>query len=763
MRLRRAGLSSFLYRYRDRDVEIMLGKLLAGRYKVISNLGEGGFGKTYLAEDHKLPGNPECVVKQLKPLTPKVLPTARKLFDREAKCLQNMGKHDRIPQLFAYFDEEEEFYLVEEYIEGNPLSQELNIYEKLSEGEVIAILQEILSILEFVHGQKVIHRDIKPSNIIRRKQDGKLVLIDFGSVKQLSLQNLNPHEQEQLTVAISTAGYTAIEQLQGKPRFSSDIYALGITAIQALTGNNPRDLQWDVNTGHVIWHHQASVSSQIAGILDKMVCPSLRDRYQSVGEVLDELGSCTRLLTENTHVISEIRNPSNALTEVKREASTVASTNSPVATPHPGIKLPTFSLRTLKPWQGLVLLAGITAILGIAELIYPLVRPTYQLHRGERLLELRQLEDALESFQNVIKIQPKNAEGWEGRGDALRQLERNQAALAAYDKSLQLRPNDSETWNKKGRALYKQGSPEQALSAQEKAIKIDSSNARAWSDKGIALIGLQRYEDALQAFKKAKKLKPQDPTVWQNQALVLEYLRRPQEAIEVYEEAVVTYNESLSAKPKDPVAWVDRGAVLSKLQRLEEALYSYEKAIEVNPKFYLAWHNKGNAFYFLGRYDEALAAYDKAIEIRPKSYLTWHSRGSLLAAGKKDFEEAIKSFDKVIEIRPSFHHAWRDRGLALSNLERYSKAIASFDKALQLQPKDHQSWVGRGIALMKLERNSEALAAFDRAKDIQPKNPYIWANRGLVLEKMRRNQEARDSYREALKIDPTFPLPTQGQ
>ncbi|NEO97915.1 MAG: tetratricopeptide repeat protein [Symploca sp. SIO2E9] len=739
----------------------MLGKLLAGRYKVIDHLGEGGFGKTYLAEDHKLPGNPKCVVKQLKPLTPKVLPTARRLFDREAKCLQDLGKHDRIPQLFAYFDEEEEFYLVEEYIEGNPLSQELNIYDKLSEGEIIAVLQEILSILEFVHEQKVIHRDIKPSNIIRRKQDGKLVLIDFGSVKQLSLQNFNPHEQEQLTVAISTAGYTPMEQLQGKPRFSSDIYALGITAIQALTGNNPRDLQWDTNTGQVIWHHQASVSSQIASILDKMVRPSLRDRYQSVAEVIDELRSCTKLLTEATQVVSEIRSPSSALTETRQEASVVASTNSPAVTSHPGTRLPTLSLPTLKPWQWLVCLAGITAILGVVELIYPLLRPIYQLHRGEQLLESQQLEDALESFQNVIKIKPKNAEGWEGRGDALRQLERNQAALAAYDKALYLRPNDSETLNKKGRALYKQGKYEEALSAQEKAIKFDSNNARAWSDKGIALIGLERYEEALQAFKKAKKLKPQDPTVWQNQALVLEYLKRPQEAIEVYEEAVVTYTESLSANPKDPVAWVDRGGVLSKLQRLEEALYSYEKAIEVNPKFYLAWHNKGNAFYFLGRYDEALAAYDQAIEIRPKSYLTWHSRGSLLAAGKKDFEKAIKSFDKVIEIRPSFYHGWRDRGLALSKLERYPEAIASFDKALDIQPNDAQSWVGRGIALMKLERYREALAAFDRAKDIQPNNPYIWANRGLVLEKIGLPKEAGDSYREALRIDPKFPLPTQ--
>src|ERR671933_63504 len=166
----------------------MLGKTLSGRYKIVKHLGGGGFGQTYIAEDLQLPGNPLCVVKQLKPKATEqlALQIARRLFDREAQVLYQLGNHDQIPRLLAHFEEEQEFYLVQEFIEGHELRQEMPIGVHLSETQVIAILQDILKVLEFVHQQDVIHRDIKPSNLIRRKRDGKIFLIDFGAVKQLS-------------------------------------------------------------------------------------------------------------------------------------------------------------------------------------------------------------------------------------------------------------------------------------------------------------------------------------------------------------------------------------------------------------------------------------------------------------------------------------------------------------------------------------------------------------------------------------------------
>lgn len=269
----------------------MLGKLLDRRYQVTQVLGAGGFGRTYLAQDTRRPGNPTCVVKQLKPLTsePSFLETARRLFTSEAETLEQLGHHDQIPRLLAYFEEEQEFYLVQEYIEGHTLSQELQPSQRWDESRVIDLLKEVLGILEFVHHHGVIHRDIKPDNLIRRNSDQKLVLVDFGAVKQIRTQMASAYGQPSATVAIGTPGYMPSEQALGQPRPSSDIYALGVIAIQALTGLMPISIQEDLNTGELLWQHLVSISRGLANVLAKMVRYHFKDRYQTASEVLQAL------------------------------------------------------------------------------------------------------------------------------------------------------------------------------------------------------------------------------------------------------------------------------------------------------------------------------------------------------------------------------------------------------------------------------------------------------------------------------------------
>lgn len=263
--------------------------LLAGRYQITKVLAQGGFGQTYLAEDTQRPGNPICVVKHLMPARrdPKFLQVARRLFQTEAKILEVLGQHDRIPQLLAYLEEKDEFFLVEEYIEGAPLSDELPVDKRLSESVVMDLLTEILEILAFIHQHQVIHRDIKPSNIIRREKDSRLVLIDFGAVKQIHPPS-GP-ETESPTVAIGTRGYAPPEQLAGYPRPASDIYAVGMLGIQALTGISTQHLPRDEETGTVVWRPLADVSDRLAEIFDRMVSYHFSDRYQSAAAVLKDL------------------------------------------------------------------------------------------------------------------------------------------------------------------------------------------------------------------------------------------------------------------------------------------------------------------------------------------------------------------------------------------------------------------------------------------------------------------------------------------
>ncbi|MBW4476467.1 MAG: protein kinase [Tolypothrix brevis GSE-NOS-MK-07-07A] len=266
----------------------MIGKLLDHRYQVVRVLATGGFGQTYIAQDTRRPGNPICVVKHLKGANsdPKIFETAKRLFQSEAETLEKLGNHDQIPRLLAYFDENKEFYLVQEFIEGHTLSEELIPSQRWSESEVIQMLLEVLNILEFVHREGVIHRDIKPDNIIRRTSDHKLVLVDFGAVKQLRSPNLTFAGQTTATVAIGTPGYMPTEQGQGKPRPNSDIYSLGIIAIQALTGVAPMNFQEDPDTGEIVWQHLAPVSPELAAVLSKMVRYHFKDRYNSVMQAL---------------------------------------------------------------------------------------------------------------------------------------------------------------------------------------------------------------------------------------------------------------------------------------------------------------------------------------------------------------------------------------------------------------------------------------------------------------------------------------------
>ncbi|MEH1819612.1 MAG: serine/threonine-protein kinase [Nostoc sp.] len=267
--------------------------LLRDRYQVIKPLGQGGFGATFLANDQGLPGEPSCVIKQLRPSgsAPHVLQMARELFEREAKTLGKIGNHPQVPRLLDYFEDHEQFYLVQEYISGDTLQEEVKLNGILSETGVKQFLSEILPLLQYIHEQKVIHRDIKPANLIRRTQDSRMVLIDFGAVKnQISQSTTSPSGQTALTAyAIGTPGFAPPEQMAMRPVYASDIYALGVTCIFLLTSKTPKDLDYNPNTGEMMWEQLVQVSDHLSNVLRKMLDVSVRNRYQSAADVLRAL------------------------------------------------------------------------------------------------------------------------------------------------------------------------------------------------------------------------------------------------------------------------------------------------------------------------------------------------------------------------------------------------------------------------------------------------------------------------------------------
>ncbi|MGG6240501.1 protein kinase domain-containing protein [Nodosilinea sp. AN01ver1] len=263
---------------------------LGGRYHIVQPLGSGGFGQTFSAQDLHLPGHPICVVKQLKPQVSSAeeLQTARRLFDTEAQTLYKLGSHPQIPGLLAHFEEDQEFYLAQEYIEGHSLADELGT--PWNEAQVVTFLGDLLGILAFVHSHGVIHRDIKPSNLIRRASDKRIVLIDFGAVKQVSNQATALRSHLSHTISIGTQGYMPSEQVAGRPQFSSDIYAVGILGIQALTGYPPTELHPDPHSGELEWQHYApKADPALLEVLDTMVRYDFRTRYTTAAEALAAL------------------------------------------------------------------------------------------------------------------------------------------------------------------------------------------------------------------------------------------------------------------------------------------------------------------------------------------------------------------------------------------------------------------------------------------------------------------------------------------
>jgi len=266
---------------------MVIGKTLFKQYKIIQEIGNGAFGKTYLAIDTAFPGEPRRVVKHLCPhnIQPEALQIAKKLFKNEAKSLSRLGEHDCIPRLYSYFEEDGEFYLVQDFITGHDLAQEFKTGQKWSEAETVKLLQELLEILTHVHQENTIHRDIKPANIMRRDSDGKLVLIDFGAVKEiLTVDNKG---QTNLTVGIGTVSYMPPEQAMGRPGKYSDVYAVGMLGIQATSSLASRDLPTDSDELERIWNNlDIQISPELKSALDRMVRLNHQERYQDAAEAL---------------------------------------------------------------------------------------------------------------------------------------------------------------------------------------------------------------------------------------------------------------------------------------------------------------------------------------------------------------------------------------------------------------------------------------------------------------------------------------------
>ncbi len=736
--------------------------VVGGRYRITRYLGGKNGINTYLADNLRRHYQSPCLIKQvdIPDSDPATWAKIERRFAEELISLERLGYHDQIPQVWDHFEEHDEFYLVQEYIQGENLEQILQ-QQKLELAEVIELLQNTMSVLAFVHQHRVIHRNLKPSNLMIRQSDRALILTDFGILADLKSV---PHANVETTQTDERNHYLPPEQIAGRPTVSSDLYALGMIAIEAMSGTKPENLRRDRATGAILWREEKT-KTRVNRRLDKFICKmtnlDVGQRYQSVEEALEDLYKI----------------------DLPRHKSAVERLNLPQTRPI----LNRREQRWLRPIHLIIGAVGFVCLLASMEFAFPTLRPFYYTLKGKQLLseqpqsaqaifmkaidlkptsfsawegrgdasyQLKQLPEALEAYYEAIQLNPKDAQNWQKKADVLFDLERYQEALIAYDRALQLQPDEEVTLYKQGKTLYKLQRYPEALKVQDKVLEFERHNPQYLSDRAQTLIALERYYDALTVLNRVQAVAPLQPQLWQNKSLSLELLQRPEEAKRVELEVIAIYDKIIAKQLQNANILLDKADFLYQSQMPQQAIEVYDAAIDLNPDFYAAWLGKAKSLLYLDRYDAALTAIDEAIRISPKSYSAWHILGQIYIQANNNLTKAIAAYARAIEINPNYASLWRDRGLALRKQKKYTQAIESFTKASEINPQDSDNWLDLATTLNAVDKDKQALAAIERALKIDPQNPAIWQEKGAILTKNRQYNEACDIYRQSRTITP---------
>lgn len=746
---------------------LQLRQVVGGRYSITHYLGGKGEIETYLANNLHRHYQSPCLLKQIElpMINSDGTVTLEQRFAEELSVLERLGYHEQIPQLWDHFEAEGQFYLVQEYFQGENLAQKI-AQHNLSTPQIVQILLSSLSVLSFIHQNRIIHRNIKPSNLLINEQQ-QVILTDFGILNEI---RNHPHQTLEQTTEPEQQNYWAPEQIAGRPTISSDLYALGMTAVEALTGNKPATFGKNSQTGKLLWTSDISLDRRLIKIIDKMIEPDLGKRYQSADRVAQDLQKINRLVNSEEKSLTVQDSRGKNITKARR-----------------------FNPSLLAKLPLLIGLLGIACLLGSIEFAFPIVRPTYYWYQGKKMLP-QQPQAALNSFTKAIDLKPQSLLAWSGRGDALSMLERYPQALeaygeairlnannvdnwlkqgnilysldrftdaiAAYDRGLELERENSEIYHQRGKALFELQQYQPALAMQEAALELEKFNAQYLSARAQNLLQLGRYYDALSTFNRVQAIEPNSLALWQNKYLVLQALNRPQEAARVFREVQEDYLELLEQETQNQQLWLAQGNLFVTAQMYQKAVNSYNQALKLKPNLYPAWLAKGKVLSKLGQNEQALVALDKARQIRPQSYIALQAQG-LVYQNQTDSLAAIASYDQGLAINPNYAPLWRDRGLALKQQQQYAQAIESLAKANSIVGYDAVTWHGLAEAWAATGQVEKALSAIDRALEIKPQDPNLWSTKGSIYTQNAQYNEACDTYRESRRSVPNSPAITQ--
>ncbi|KAI9131397.1 serine/threonine-protein kinase [Acaryochloris sp. CCMEE 5410] len=619
--------------------------LLRDRFKVIKPLGRGGFGNTYLAEDLDRLNEP-CVVKKLTYQATEAWEQKKaiEMFASEARQLKQLGHHPQIPKLTAYFQEGQNLYLVQQYVDGHNLIELLEQNGAFSEQQIRQVLLDVLPVLQSLHDQGVIHRDLKPDNIMQRR-DGKHVLIDFGVAKLLK-QTAVAHAGA--GTIVGSPGYASPEQIQrGRATPVGDLYGLGSSCFHLLSHVSPYHLSLEFN---YLWSEDwqqyiaQSLSPDLQKILDKLLQIEPAQRYQSANEVLQDL-----------RVAPELPSPKISL---------------PTRSTLPG-KIPQLSG---KVWAAIASL-GLIGVFGIGYV-------AIQANNTVSVSPMSQSEALLRS--GYEKYRAKDYEG----------------AIADYDESIDLDDQNADAFNERGLAKYGLQNYQAALSDYDQALTLDDRHANAYGNRGLTKHALRDYQGAVEDYNQAIRLNPQYAYVYHNRGVSKYNLKDLQGALSDYDQA-------LRIDPKREDTLRNRGRIHYDLGKFRAALADYDQAIRLDGKHANAYNGRAHAKGKLGDWKGELADFDKALELDDQLIDSYNGRG-LAQYNRKNYREAIQDYNRALRIEPDYAVAYFNRGFVKEVQNDVEGAKADFQKAADLYQSQGNQRRQDALRELRRLQNSEA-------------------------------------------------------
>lgn len=603
-------------------------KLLGGRYKFIQTLNTHPSGHTFLAADVHQPGHPKCVVREL--YLPTRNPRARRfilrLLKQKVAVLKEIGQHQQIPHTLAAFDIEQSFYLVQEFVQGRSLLEDLALSPPWTATEAVEFLQAVLPVLAFAQDHGVVHGNLKPSKLIRHQPENQLMVLDFGSMKHIS-QHMARDRQR--AVDASLAPYRAPEQLQNQTRFCSDYYALGMIVIQALTGRSSGDLPTAQTPGRhdviaSLLQQTPDLPPALSNVLRRMVHSLPERRYQKATEILRDLNALTA---------------SPDLTDLS-----IASGPPPDETP-----LDESWPRSRRSWPGLWWSAGgLLALIAITAIVI--------LKLPQRLAAQRHLTTA----EAVAAANPA-------------------AAIADYTQALSLLPNQPATLAERSRLYFEVGNTEGALADISEAIAQAPDNPRYSYDRANLRFAVGDVQGAINDYSQAIDLDPTFTKAYVNRGSARADWGDDRGAIDDYSQAI----ELATQTATEAAAYLNRCLSYSNLGEQELALSDCSAAINLRPSHALAYQNRGLVRRRLGDLQGSLQDYNIAIQIEPNSPDPYYNR-ALTRQALSDLPGAMEDLSRAIAIAPDFVFALYDRGLLHAEMNNSSAALADLKTASQL-------------------------------------------------------------------------------